>query len=107
MYTNLWPKIYPFEEIKSSINVLISIHNDKAIFDNQYIIFYNEENNEIYSGWLHKNKECKFPIYFSMDRESALNFTKEKYNEIINLLSGEIKKKIVEKQKDLLKQDFV
>lgn len=107
MSTIEWPKIQPFEEIKADFTVLISIHVEVGVYDNQYIVFYNEDRNVIDSGWLGKNKECKFQISFSMDRESALNFTKEKYNEIINLLNVEIKKKIINKQKELLNQDFV
>lgn len=107
MSTIEWPKIQSFEEIKAEFKILISIHVEDGVYDNQYIVYYNEDRNVIDSGWLSKNKVCRFPISFSMDRKSALHFTKEKYNEIINLLSVEIKKKIINKQKDLLNQDFV
>lgn len=106
MSITVWPKIMKYEDVRASFNVLISIHEEDHRTDNQYIIYYDTEHNEITSGWIRTNKSCKFNINYKMNMKDARVMSKEKYAEIVCNLTKEIKKEMIQKQLVNMEQDF-
>lgn len=60
-------------------------------------------------GWTHKDKICeldKICDFITVDENTALNLTEQKYNELVEELKYKIKKRKIEMKLEEIKKDF-